>query len=152
MVMARGDKATLDLLSWEPPELVERYDEKLIRAASLRSRITKAVSETLKQSSIPREEIAAAMSDWLGEDVSKHMLDAYSSEAREEQTIPVLRLMALIQATGDLRLLQMVAETFGHAVIEERYLAAVEEAMCADVIESATARGKAARRKWKGGR
>lgn len=126
MVKARGDNATLDLLNWEPPRIVERYDEAHVRASTLRARIAKAVGETLKESNTPREEIAARISDWLGENVTRHMLDAYASEAREEHTISVLRLAALIEATGDVRLLQLIAEMFGHSVIEDKYVAWVE--------------------------
>lgn len=132
--MARqpGDKTTLDLLAWEPPELVERYEEMTVRAASLRARIAKAVSETLKEAEDSREDIAVRMSEWLGEDVSKNMLDAYASEAREEQTIPFLRVLALLHATGDVRLLQLGAEMFGHSVIDDKYLPWVEVGQLAD--------------------
>jgi len=149
--MARqpGDKTTLDLLSWQPPELVERYDETHVRAASLRARIAKAVSETLKAKAgdMSREEIAAAMSSWLGEEVSKHMLDAYASEAREEQTVPYLRLLALVHVTGDARLLQLGAEMFGHSVIEDKYLSWVEVGQLADTKGELDRAYEAARRR-----
>ena len=132
MVKARGDRSTPDLLDWEPPALVQRYDETQVRAASLRARIAKAVAETLKAAPMPREQIADKMSDWLGEAVGKNMLDAYASEAREEQTISVLRLAALIHVTGDARLLQLIAEMFGHSVIDEKYLTWVEVGQLAD--------------------
>lgn len=132
MAKARGDNHTLDLLSWEPAAVVERYDEERVRASSLRARIAKAVSETLKEATAPREEIAMHMSHWLGEEVSKNMLDAYASEAREEQTISFLRLLALVHVTGDVRLLQLGAEMFGHSVIDDKYLAWVEIGQLAD--------------------
>lgn len=132
--MARqpGDKTTLDLLAWEPTEIVERFEEVTVRAASLRSRIAKAVSETLKASQMPRGQLAAKMSEWLGEDVTKNMLDAYASEAREEHTIPFLRVLALLHVTGDVRLLQLGAEMFGHSVIDDKYLSWVEVGQLAD--------------------
>jgi len=123
MAQLRSDKATLDLLEdWTPPEIIRRFDESRIRTASLRARIARAVAETLHECDIKREEIAVAMSKWLGEDVTKNMLDAYASEAREEHTIPYLRLLGLIQVTGDVRLLQIGAEMFGHVVADNRYL------------------------------
>jgi hypothetical protein len=126
---------------------VERYEEERVRAASLRSRIAKAVAETLKAADgFSREEIAAAMSDWLGEDISKHMLDAYASEAREEHTIPFLRVLALLHVTGDMRLLQLAAEMFGHSVIDDRYLTWVEVGQLADQKESIDRAFEAARR------
>jgi len=125
MAKQRGDTDTLSLLDWQPPEperLVERYPEPQVRAGTLRGRIAKAVSETLRHAEQSREDIAAAMSDWLGEDVTKNMLDAYASQSREDHTIPYLRLLALTHVTGDTRLLQLGAELFGRAVIEERWL------------------------------
>ena len=134
MVKARGDNHTLDLLGWEPPSVVERYDEVRVRASSLRSRIAKGVAQTLKECGMPREQIADRMSAWLGEGeaVSKNMLDAYASEAREEQTISLLRLAALVHVTGDVRLLQLIAEMFGHSVIDDKYVAWVEIGQLAD--------------------
>lgn len=132
MARQRADHQTLDLLTWEPPEIVERYDERTVRAASLRSRVARAVAATLRDTDIPRKEIAKAMSAWLGEDVSLHMLNAYASEAREEQTISFLRVLALIEITQDARLLQLGAEMFERMVIENRYLPWVEVGQLAD--------------------
>lgn len=146
MAKQRGDRATLDLLSWEPPEIVERYDEHRVRAATLRARLAKAVSETLTESRLKREEIARGMSEWLGEDVTKHMLDAYASEAREDHTIPYLRLLALVHVTGDVRLLQLGAEMFAHSVIEDRYLAWVEIGQLAETRDEIERALDAARR------
>lgn len=117
---------TADLLTWNPPQLVERFDEGSVRAASLRARIARAVSQTLKDCDLSREEVAAAMSEWLGEEVSLHMLQAYCSQAREEHTINFLRVVALVHVTQDARLLQLAAELFDRAVIETRWLGWVE--------------------------
>ena len=113
------------------------YDPARVRTASLRSKIARAVSETLSDSEMGRAEIAIAMSDWLGEDVSKNMLDAYASEARADHTIPFLRLLALVHVTGDVRLLQLGAEMFGHVVADAKYLAWIRVGMQADRREQA---------------
>ncbi len=128
MVKSRHDIETLDLLSWEPttPQPIARFEDHRIRASSLRQKISLAVSETMKEADIDREAIAADMSAWLGEEVGKNILDAYASQAREEHTIPMLRVIALIHATGDIRILQMIAEMFGHSVIEDKYLPWIE--------------------------
>jgi hypothetical protein len=83
---------------------------------------------------MPRDQLAVKMSEWLGEDVTKNMLDAYASEAREEHTIPFLRVLALLHVTSDVRLLQLGAEMFGHShsVIEDKYLGWVEVGQLAD--------------------
>jgi desulfoferrodoxin (superoxide reductase-like protein) len=133
MAKRRGDSETLDILEdWTPPEVVKRYDDTRVRTASLRAKVARAVSETLRECNMRREDIAAAMSEWLGEEVTKNMLDAYSSEAREEHTIPYLRLLALIEVTDDVRLLQVGAEMFDHVVADNKYLEWIRVGMEAD--------------------
>ncbi len=126
MVRAADDTQTLDLLTWEPPRIVERFEESKVRSGSHRDRIARAVAETLRSCSLSREAIAEGMADWLGEEVSRHMLDAYASQGRAEHTISYLRMLALVHVTGDLRLLQLGAELFGSSVVEDRYLPWVE--------------------------
>lgn len=116
----------LDLLGWEPSQPVTAYEPHTVRAASLAASISKAVSQSLKQCGRSREQVAERMSAYLSEQVSKPMLDAYASEARGEHIINVVRFVALIEATGDRRLLNLIAELFGWAVIEQRYLPAIE--------------------------
>lgn len=150
MVQLRGDKRTMDLLTWEPPELVRQFEPDRVRAASLRAAVAKAVAAALKDCDKDRDAVALSMSEYLGEPVAKSALDAYASEAREDHVVNVVRLMALIHATGDVRLLQMLAEPFGMAVIPKRFLAAAEEAMWAEQEERAAQNRQAARRRWKG--
>lgn len=142
----RQDKSTPDLFSWEPPALVERYDESRVRSPSLKARIARAVGETLKESGGTRLEIARRMSEWLGEEITKNMLDAYASEAREAHTIPYIRMLALAQVTGDLRLLQLGAEIFEHSVVADRHLRWVEVGQLADRKEDISKAYDAARR------
>ncbi|WP_143596418.1 S46 family peptidase [Tistlia consotensis] len=118
----------MDLLDWQPPEqlVVGRYPENLVRSQSLRDRISLAVAETLKSCDRDREDLAAEMSAWLGEEVSRNMLDAYASQGRADHTISFLRLLALVHVTDDLRLLQLGAELFGHSVVDDKFLPWVE--------------------------
>ena len=70
--------------------------------AGVEQRICRMVGTILNGDSRPREVIAAEMSVLLGEDVSRAMLDAYSSPARNEHKVPLSRLLALIAATSNL--------------------------------------------------
>lgn len=144
MVRASDDNHTLDLLDWQPPQMVQRYEEDRVRSPSLRDRIALAVAETLRGKD--RADVAQAMTDWLGEEVSRHMLDAYASQSRAEHTISFLRLLALIHVTGDHRLLQLGSELFGLNVIEERWLPWVEVGQLAAGKEEVTAAFNAALR------
>lgn len=132
--MARRPHAPgqMNLLDWAPPEPVVRFPEAQVRAATLAGTVAKGVSLALKDSAHPRAEIARRMSDFLGDEVSKFMLDAYASEARADHIINVVRFVALVHATGDRRLLEMIAEMFGWSVIERRYLPLIELAAVRD--------------------
>lgn len=132
----RPTREQLDLLDWQPASPVVAYAPERVRAASLASSISKAISETLKGCGRTRAEVAKAMSDYLDETVSDHMLNAYASEARDEHIINVVRLIALIHATRDRRPLEMIASMFGWAVIERRHLPAIE---MAELLESRAA-------------
>lgn len=144
----RDDK-TLDLLGWQPPDVSAGFrDETRVRAASLSHRISRSVSEILQDSGRPRAEIAAAMTDWLGDDVSEHMLNAYASPARETHSISLERAIALLHATGDARLLGDLLAPLGFAVIPDKYLGAIEEAMCDELMERVQQRKKLGRRRW----
>lgn len=152
MARDRRDSTTLDLLSWEPPSVAVRFeDEATVRASGAAQRVSRAVAATLKDCDIDRAEIAQRMSDYLGEEVSKNMLDAYASQARENHNLTLARAFALLHATGDARILGTELERFGLAIIPTRYLAAVEEAMWAEREERSHANKLAARRRWKGG-
>ncbi len=137
MAKQRGDQSTFDILEdWTPPVIVERYEDERVRTSSLRNKVARAVAETLRESGMDRDEIAAAMSEWLGEEVTKNMLNNYASEAQADHTIPHLRLLALIHVTGDLRLLQVGAELFDFIVVERRFLKWVHLGMKAERRES----------------
>src|SRR5258708_6640647 len=100
-----------DLLNdWTPPEATVSFDDNRVRAANIHAQISRMVAAALTDAKASREMIAAQMSSFLGERVTKNMLDAYASQARGEHAIPMHRFIALIHATGDRRLLQALAE------------------------------------------
>jgi hypothetical protein len=117
-----------DLLDWQPPQPVARFPEEQVRAVSLPARISRAVAAALHDAEADRETIATRMSAFLGERVSPSMLDAYASQAREGHNISVTRFLALLHATRDRRLLELLAEPLGWAVIERRHLPLIEVA------------------------
>jgi len=57
--------------------------------------VSELVSEMLKGSELDRYEIAARMSRLSGDDVSKNMLDAWSSPARADHNLPLYRASLL---------------------------------------------------------
>lgn len=146
----RRDHRTLDLLSWRAPEVAPSFRPEQVRAATLRTSLCRAIALALKESGKDRDAVADEIGAYLGEPVSKNMLDAYVSEARDDHIINVIRFWGLLHAVRDIRLLQMIAQPLGWAVIPERYLGAVEEAMLAAEEEDIVQRRRQARRKWRG--
>nr|WP_294547607.1 DNA transposition protein [uncultured Rhodopila sp.] len=125
----RAPSRQMDLLAWQPPEPVRKFEEPRVRATSFRERMTRAVAACLHDADDAgrtREEIAGAMSEFLGERVTLNMLNAYASQAREAHSIPVARLVALLHATRDQRLLELLAEPMGWAVVDRKFLPLIE--------------------------
>ena len=56
------------------------------------SQVSELVGVVLKECPVDRYEIAAQMSRLSGDDVSKHMLDAWSSPGRADHNIPFYRI------------------------------------------------------------
>ena len=79
--------------------------------------ISSAVARALKEDVRSRGEVAGKVSSLLGEDVSKFMLDAYASEAREEHAISAARFLAVIAATERFDILDVVVARIGGRVL-----------------------------------
>lgn len=101
MVRDRRDIRTADLLSWQPPDPAVRYENREVWGATLGAKVCRAMALALAECEADRDEIATRMSEYLGVKVSKAMLDAYVSEARDTHTINIVRFAALIHATKD---------------------------------------------------
>lgn len=129
MVSRRPDPNQPSLLEWQAPQPVAAFEPARVRAATLHGQIARAVAECLRDAAaagLAREAVAERMSGILGAKVTKTMLDAYASQAREEHGISLARFIALMQATGDRRLLELLAEPMGWAVIERADLPLIE--------------------------
>lgn len=116
----------MDLLDWQPPQPTAAFPPERVRGATLAARLSRAVAEALNDSPDDRQSIADRMSAYLGERVSKAMLDRYASASAEAHTISLTRFLALVHATGDRRLIEMLAEPEGWTVIERRLLPLIQ--------------------------
>lgn len=148
MMGARRDDRTLDLLGWEPPDFVQAFQPHTVKAPNFRDQMALAVARTLADSPMPREEIAARMSVWMGEKLTVNMLNNYASQGCAEHTISANRLEALCAITGDTRPLQLMAEALGCIVIEKKWQGAIREAQLVEKAEQIAAARKLARRQW----
>lgn len=79
--------------------------------------VAATVAAALKGDGRSREEIAGAVSALLAEPVTKLMLDAYASEAREAHNISGGRLLALIAVTERFDLLDGLVRRIGAALL-----------------------------------
>ncbi len=71
----------------------------------------------LKQDQRTREEIAGALSAAMGEDVSRWMLDAYASPARDTHNISFGRAIALMSVTEDYALIEEAVHRLGGRIL-----------------------------------
>lgn len=148
-MVTRRDMKTPDLFKWEPPTVNAAFPKACIRGADIAAQICQAMKIALSESNLSREVIAAKMTDYLGEEVSHTILDAYVSQAKEHHNISLTRYAALVHATGDMRLLSLIPKLFNYAVIPEKYMGAVNEAITTDKIETLKKQNVANRRMWK---
>lgn len=94
--------------------------------AGMDARIARTVAEALAHDDRDRSVVAAEMSVLLDEDVSKAMLDAYASPARDGHNISFSRMCALIAVTKRFDLLDRELRAIGAAVLVGDELRAAE--------------------------
>lgn len=85
--------------------------------AGLERFICETVGSVIASDGRARELIAADMSLLLDEEVSRPMLDAYSSPARTEHKVPMSRFLALLAVTRRQDLLDPIMRKIGAAVL-----------------------------------
>ncbi len=94
-----------------------RMSDKPAALAGLESQIASAVGTILNSITEPREVTAAKMSVLLADQVSRQMLDAYASPAREGHKVPMSRFLALVAVTKRHDVLDILMREIGAAVL-----------------------------------
>ncbi len=85
--------------------------------SDLDRKVASAVAAMMKRDGRSRFEIAGQVSALLNDDVTKYMLDAYSSESRDGHNISFARLFALVVATQGFDVLDALARMIGCSVM-----------------------------------
>lgn len=85
--------------------------------AGLEARICRTVGTILNTDARSRERIAAEMSELLDEEISRAMLDAYASPARDGHKVPMSRMLALVAVCARHDLLDPLLREIGAAVL-----------------------------------
>ncbi|MDP1681040.1 MAG: hypothetical protein Q8L39_04620 [Burkholderiales bacterium] len=102
-------------------------------AQAVRDGLTDTLA-TAKAEGCDRYDIAASISRLSGRDMSKDMLDRYTASSSDGHRFPLEALPALVQATGDFRLLELIAQKCGCKILrgEEAVLAEIGALMLQD--------------------
>jgi hypothetical protein len=82
-------------------------------ALNMRSAVRSAMYDAIKRSALTRWEIAAKMSELTDQEISKFMLDAWTSESKEGHRFPLEYAAAFCRATGDTKVLEIVCQPVG---------------------------------------
>ena len=145
----KRDGSTLDLFKdFETKPAVPRFAEEDVKAWSRARSLSKAIAKTLGDAGKSRDEIAEAMTEFLGEKVSSGMLDNYASQEKEH-AISALRLVGLVQVTGDARALNALLAEVGLIVVEAKYEALLRREMAREVRERAEREEQRADAEWR---
>lgn len=117
MTKAKARRSALDAsqlgFTFETPRpAIEEAD-----LAGLGRVIAAGVARALREEQRSRYEIAGAMSALLDEEVTKAMLDAYASEARDQHNISAGRFFAFIAVTRRYDILDHVLRRIGAAAL-----------------------------------
>jgi hypothetical protein len=146
----KRDPFTVDLFrEYTPAPVVDRFDNEDVKAWSLDGRLAKAVALTMEDSGKTREQLAAAMSEVTKVNVSKAMLDAYASQAREQHSISALRLAVLVAITGDARAFNVLLEEAGLIVVPKKYEALLRRERAKEMRDLLEREEKAADAEWR---
>lgn len=145
----KRDGSTLDLFrDFAPAPVVPRHAEEDVRAWSRARRLSRALAKTMDDDGRSREAIAEALSEHLGERVSKAMLDAYASQEKDH-AISALRLAGLVMVTGDARPLNTLLADVGLIVVEAKYEALLRREKARELRERAEREEAAADAEWR---
>jgi len=93
---------------------------------ALERQTASAISRILKEDPRSRFEIAGGVSALLDDDVSKLMLDAYASEARDGHNISFARFLALVLETQRFDVLDALLAKIGCKVVVGEQILTVE--------------------------
>lgn len=108
--MQKRDIYSLDLFDDMPPAPVSTPG-----GLSCRAEIAHVMSDALKNHD--RFDVAAKMSKLLGREISKHMLDAYTAESREDHIPPLDTAIAFDLAVGSSALAELFAKKVGAKLV-----------------------------------
>lgn len=94
-------------------DLLTIAEEELNGQASdfdLDRRFRDSISQAIKNSPLSRYQIAARMSELVGQDITKTMLDSWTAESKENHRMPAIFVPAFCEATTDTAPLMLLSK------------------------------------------
>ena len=148
--MRKRDAFTVDLFrDYQPEPVVDRFRDDEVKAWSQAGRLAKAVARCMEESELSRDELATQMSELTKTKVTKVALDAYASQAKEQNQIPAVRLAAMAAITGDTRPLNVLLEEAGLIVIPKKYEELLKRERARELREQLEREERAADAEWR---
>lgn len=131
--MKRGqDTLTRDMF------LIPQPAQNLPGSLSCRAEIANTMSDALK--GLDRYEVAARMSRLLDREISKHILDAYTAESREDHIPPIDTAIAFDVATDGFALINLYSSKLGARIMVGK------DALGAEIVKLERVREEAAKK------
>jgi hypothetical protein len=121
-----------------PAELLKALDFN----ASMAVAMARACDEA-RGRGLDRAGVAVRMTELLGVEVSKGMIDAYCSQAREDHNISLVRFKAFVRATGCLWLWQLALDGEGLTLLQGEEALLAQAAMAQKMADEWAAKAKA---------
>ena len=109
-----------------PPSKTHHQPDLLSGSLAVPHALRSALVSAISASALSRYQIAARMSDLVGREVSKTMLDAYTSESKEGHRLPAELLPAFCEATGSWQPMIVLVEAIGGMILTPKEKAFVQ--------------------------
>lgn len=97
-------------------------------------------SQAIKNGSKSRAQIADEMTNLLGVRVTEQMLNCFTAESKDKHRFPAAFVPALCHITGDVRLLQALAQKLGLMIVGSEEMRLLELGRAVEVERSAALR------------
>lgn len=150
MAKGRGDISTLSLLDWQPPAVAKTFSPDRVAGHNDGVRMARAFAEAIRDSGLDRNNIHERMQAYMGRKFSRATLDRVTAPSAEEHEFTTSKVIAFLKVVSDLRVINELLAGTGFVAIPEKYLGAIEQAICDEQIQQLQRRRRMATKKWKG--
>lgn len=127
--IADSQENQLTLFDWIKEQDTRRLTQPAPGSFDIGPQLRHVITLSLKQWPFSRHQAAAQMSELLGVEISKSMLDSWTAESKEAHRFPAEFLPAFCQVVGSTEPLRVLTDTAGC------YMARSEEAVAIELAQ-----------------